>query len=222
MSQLRIALSDDHAVVRAGLRLLLGARPGWQVVAQSGDAEGAVRDVRIHRPDVLVLDLTMPGRSSLDVLPELRRDAPATRVVILTMEASPNLARAALARGASAYVLKDAADEQLIQAIESVAAGGTYLDPALGAALASCAAPGKGVPAPLSAREADVLRLIALGHTNQEIARALGLSVRTIESHRSRIQAKTKRTSRAALVRYALDAGLLDEDRRRAARFAHR
>jgi two-component system response regulator NreC len=142
-------------------------------------------------------------------------------VVILTMEQDPVLARSALARGASAYVLKEAADEQLIQAIERVAAGGTHLDPALGAALASGAVPEEGGPAELSVREADVLRLLALGHTNQEIARTLGLSVRTIESHRSRIQAKTQCTSRAGLVRYALDAGLLDEDRRRAARFAH-
>ena len=222
MTELRIVLCDDHAVVRAGLRLLLEAQPGWRVVAESGDAETAARDVRDHRPDVLVLDLTMPGRSSLEVLPELRRDAPSTSVVMLTMEADPTVARAALARGASAYVLKEAADDQLVQAILAVAAGGTYLDPQLGAALAVGAVADDGGDGHLTAREIDVLRLIALGNTNQEIARELGLSVRTIESHRSHIQAKIECTTRAELVRYALDDGSLDDDRRRAARFAHR
>jgi two-component system response regulator NreC len=214
MSPLRIALSDDHAVVRAGLRLLLEAQPGWTVVAESGDAESAARDVRIHHPDVLVLDLIMPGRSSLDVLHELRRDPAAT--VVLTMDADPAMARAALTAGASAYVLKEAADDHLLEAIRTVAGGGTYLDPTLGAAVASVDVRHPRSPARLSARELDVLRLIGLGHTNQEIARQLGLSVRTIESHRASIQAKTKRTTRAELVGYALAAGLLDEVRRRA------
>jgi two-component system response regulator NreC len=210
MTRLRIALSDDHAVVRAGLRMVLETQSGWMVVAESGDAGGAARDVAVHRPDVLVLDLTMPGRPSLEVLRDLRRDAPATAVVILTMEADPIVAREALAGGASAYVLKESADEQLVQAIRTVADGGTYLDPALGAAVATGrpARPvGRGV---LTARELDVLRLIALGHTNREIAGRLGVSVRTIESHRGRISAKTGRTRRAELVALALTAGLLD------------
>jgi two-component system response regulator NreC len=215
MSQLRIALSDDHAVVRAGLRLLLEAQPGWDVVAESGDADTAADQVRARRPDVLVLDLSMPGRSSLAVIPELRRDAPSTRVLILTMEADPTLARAALQAGAAAYVLKEAADEQLVDAVARVAAGGTYLDPSLGAALAAAAPPDEGGPEDLSARELEVLRLIALGNTNREIARHLCLSVRTVESHRAHIQAKTQQTTRAELVTYALDAGLLDEYRAR-------
>jgi two-component system, NarL family, response regulator NreC len=211
MSPLRIALSDDHAVVRTGLRLLLEAQPGWTVVAESGDAEGAARDVRAHHPDVLVLDLIMPGRSSLEVLRELVHDGVST--VVLTMDADPAMARAALTAGASAYVLKEAADDHLLEAIETVAGGGTYLDPKLGAALASTAVKEAGATGRLSPRERDVLRLIALGHTNQEIARHLGLSVRTIESHRASIQAKTERTTRAELVAYALSAGLLDDVR---------
>jgi two-component system response regulator NreC len=216
MSQLRIALSDDHAVVRAGLRLLLEGA-GWDVVAESGDADTAARDVRSLGPDVLVLDLVMPGRSGLEILPELRRDAPSTAVVVLTMEADPAMGRATLAAGAAAYVLKEAADEQLLQAIRSVAAGGTYLDPTLGAALATGRASRDGARDDLTAREMEVLRLIALGHTNQKIAEALGLSVRTVESHRGHIQAKTKRTTRAELVAYALAEGLLDDYRRRTA-----
>jgi two-component system response regulator NreC len=222
MSQLRIVLSDDHAVVRSGLRLLLEAQPGWDVVAESGDADSAADQVRAKHPDVLVLDLSMPGRPSLDVIPELRRDAPSTGVLILTMEADPAMARAALVAGAAAYVLKEATDEQLVHAIDCVAGGGTYLDPTLGAALAG------GPPASdlnregLSARELEVLRLVALGNTNQEIARHLGLSVRTIESHRCHILAKTDRTTRAELVAYAIDAGLLDTYRARRPRLARR
>jgi two-component system, NarL family, response regulator NreC len=183
-------------VVRTGLRLLLETQPGWKVVAESGDAETAARDVRMHHPDVLVLDLIMPGRASLEVLRELRRDAVST--VVLTMESDPAMARAALTAGASAYVLKEAADDHLLEAIRAVAAGRTYLDPTL-AALASEGTRERGALGRLTARERDVLRLIALGHTNREIARELGLSVRTIESHRASIQAKTKRTSRAGL-----------------------
>lgn len=215
MSHFRLVLSDDHAVVRAGLRFLLEAQPGWEVVAESGDADSAAAQVRLHRPDVLVLDLAMPGRPSLEVLPELRRDAPATGVVILTMEADPAFARAALRAGAGAYVLKEAADDQLAEAIRRVAAGGTYLAPALGAAIATEAPSAAGGADDLTPRELDVLRLIALGNTNQEIADVLGLSVRTVESHRGHIQAKTERRTRAELVAYAFGAGLLDQYRHR-------
>ena len=133
---LRIVLSDDHPVVRAGLRMLLESQPGWEVVAESADAETAARQVRGHKPDVLVLDLTMPGRPSLDVIQQIRRDTPATSVVILTMEADPAIARTALGAGAAAYVLKEAADSELVEAIRRTAAGGSYLDPTLGAVLA--------------------------------------------------------------------------------------
>jgi two-component system, NarL family, response regulator NreC len=221
MSVLRIVLADDHAVVRAALRMLLEAVPGWHVIAEAGDAGDALAAVSTHDPDVLVLDLVMPGRPSLDVLSELRERFPRTRTVVLTMEADPSLAQQALATGAAAYVLKEAADSELVQAIETVAAGGSYLDPSLGAALA---APGLGARSVerLSDRELEVLRLIALGHTNAEVAVLLRLSLRTVESHRAHIQAKTQRTTRAELVDLALRAGLLDRDRRHAASLAHR
>jgi two-component system, NarL family, response regulator NreC len=212
--RLRIVLADDHVVVRAGIRLLLDAVPGWTVVAECGDADAAVREVRERRPDVLVLDLAMPGRSSLDALRELRRDAASTRVVILTMTAEPAPAREALTAGAAAYVLKDAADTELLEAIRRAAAGGAYLDPAIGALVA---APQPATLHKLSERERDVLRLIALGNTNSEIAATLSLSVRTVETHRSHIIAKTGARTRAQLVTCALGAGLLNS----AARAGH-
>ena len=209
-------LADDHAVVRAGIRMLLESVPGWEVVAESGDADAALRQVRGHHADVLVLDLAMPGRPSLEILPELGRYAPEARVVVLTMEADPAMARAALAAGASAYVLKEAADTELVEAIRRAAAGGAYLDPALGALVA--AAPRAAPPHPLSDRELEVLRLIALGNTNAEIAETLCLSVRTVETHRSHILTKTGCKTRAQLVTYALRAGLLDREFRGATR----
>jgi two-component system response regulator NreC len=213
MNELRIVLADDHAVVRTGLRMILEGQPGWRVVAEAGDADAALDAVRDLDPAVLVLDLKMPGRSSLDALAELRDRYPRTRTVMLTMEADPAIAQQALAAGAAAYALKEAADTELVQAVRDVAAGRAYLDPSLGAALA---APGPGARsiAHLSDRELDVLRLIALGHTNAEIAGLLGLSLRTVESHRAHIQAKTQRSTRAQLVDLALRAGLLDSERR--------
>jgi two-component system response regulator NreC len=211
--RLRLVLADDHVVVRAGLRMLLETVPGWEVVAESGDADSARRQVHGHHPDVLILDLTMPGGSSLAILPRLRNESPDTRVLILTMEADPVIARHALAAGAAGYVLKEAADTELVGAVRRVAAGGSYLDPTLGAALAATSQPAQVPPAQLSERELEVLRLIALGHTNTEIAETLYLSVRTIESHRGHVQAKTGCSTRAELVSFALDAGLLDEYR---------
>jgi two-component system response regulator NreC len=136
--RLRIVLADDHAVVRAGIRMLLDEVPGWEVVAECGDADAAARQCRGYHPDVLLLDLTMPGRPSLEVLPELRRTAPEIRVVILTMEADPNMARAALAAGAAGYVLKQGADNELVDAIRRAGRGG---------ALRRCAARRRGAEA---------------------------------------------------------------------------
>jgi two-component system response regulator NreC len=210
---LRIVLTDDHPVVRAGIRMLLESQPGWEVVAESADAETAARQLRGHKPDVLVLDLVMPGRPTLDVLPQIRRDTPGTSVVILTMEADPAMARELLAAGAAAYVLKEAADDELVEAIRRAAAGGSYLDPTLGARIALTPPESPAVTDDLTERELEVLHLIALGYTNSEIAAELCLSVRTVESHRGHIQAKTGRSTRAELVAYALDAGLLKEYR---------
>jgi len=203
---LRLVLADDHRLVRSGLRMLLESVPGWQVVAEAGDGDAALHQVLDHRPDVLVLDLAMPGRPSLGLLPELERRAPGTRVVIVTMQSDPTLARAALAAGAAGYVLKEAADSELVQAIRAVANGRSYLDPTLGA-LVAAARPEDDHG--LSARETEVLRLIALGHTNAEIATALCLSVRTVESHRSHILAKTGCRTRAQLVEFALGENLI-------------
>jgi two-component system response regulator NreC len=213
---LRIVLSDDHPVVRSGIRMLLEAEPGWQVVAESADADTAARQVRGHKPDVLVLDLAMPGRPSLEVVPQVRRDTPNTSVVILTMEADPAIARKALSAGAAGYVLKEAADAELVEAIRRAAIGRPYLDPTLGAVLAATPPRADKVAHDLTDRELEVLRLIALGNTNAEIADELCLSVRTVESHRGHIQAKTGQSTRAELVAYALAAGLLDQYRHRA------
>ena len=204
---LRIVLADDHRLVRAGIRLVLESTTGWRVVAECADADTALRHVLDLGPDILVLDLTMPGRPSLAVLPDLARHAPGTRVVIVTMQADPALAQAALVAGAAAYVLKEAADTELTRAIHAVAGGGCYLDPALGARVAAVR-PDDGRL--LSNREVDVLRLIALGHTNAEIAATLEISVRTVESHRSHILVKTGCRTRAELVQLALRDGLLE------------
>jgi two-component system response regulator NreC len=205
-----LVLADDHAVVRSGLRLLLEAEPGHEVVAEASTAEDALRYTRAHRPSVLVLDLNMPGRPSLEVIPEIRASSPETAVVVLTMQEDPAFAREALRAGALGYVLKEAADEELLQAVRLAAAGDNYLNPRLGARMAAEPPAPAGLPDDLTEREVEVLRLIALGHTNSEIASQLYLSVRTIESHRAHIQQKIRRTSRAELVQYALDHGFVD------------
>lgn len=211
MTPIRIVLADDHGVVRAGLRLLLDAALDFEVVAEASDVDGALRAVLGHKPDVLVLDLNMPGeRSSLEALPELSARFPQTRTVILTMQEDPEYARRALRAGALGYVLKEAADTELVEAVRRAAEGGTYLNPALGARLATTPEQPVGPPDDLSEREAEVLRLIALGHTNAEVGEQLFLSVRTVETHRAHIQQKLGRSTRAELVRYALDHGLLD------------
>jgi two-component system response regulator NreC len=206
--RIRVALADDHEVVRSGLRLVLEGEPDFEIVAEASDVDGAARIALGYKPDVLVLDLNMPGGSSLGAIPRIRESSPQTAVVILTMQEDPAFARAALRAGALGYVLKEAANTELVQAIRLATTGRTYLHPSLGAAIA--AAPEEaGPPDDLSARELEVLRLIALGHTNTEIGAQLFLSVRTVESHRSHIQQKLRRSSRAELVAYALEHGLI-------------
>mgnify|MGYP001084931955 CR=1 FL=1 len=207
-----IVLADDHAVVRSGLRLVLEGEDGLEVVAEAGTTDDALRLTKAHRPKVLVLDLNMPGSvsSSLDLLPKLAEEVPDTAVVILTMQEDPQFARRALSAGATAYVLKEAADAELVEAVRRAAAGEVYLNPRLGAQLARTPPEPEGPPDDLTERELEILRLIALGHTNAEIGEKLYLSVRTVESHRAHIQQKLRRTGRAELVRYALDHGLLD------------
>jgi two-component system response regulator NreC len=204
----RIVLADDHVVVRSALRMLLEAEPEFEVVSEAGDAEEAARKVRGHHPQVLVLDVNMPGGSGLAAVPRILEESPETQIVVLTMQNEPAFAREALQAGALGYVLKEAADAELVQAVRMAAAGETYLQPELGARLA--AEPDGGAPDDLSERELEVLKLIALGHTNSEIAEQLFLSVRTVESHRAHIQQKLRLTTRSELVRYALERGLVE------------
>jgi two-component system, NarL family, response regulator NreC len=204
----RIVLADDHSVVRTGLRLLLDAEQDFEVVAEAGNAPDAARFVRGHHPDVLILDLNMPGESGLELIPRVHEEAPETRIVVLTMQRDPAFARQALGAGAVGYVLKDAADGELVHAVRLAASGQTYLNPQLGARLA--AEPIDARPGDLSERELEILRLIALGHTNPEIAKQLYLSVRTIEAHRSHIHQKLALASRADLVRFALEHRLIE------------
>jgi len=205
-----IVLADDHSVVRTGLRMLLEAEPDMQVVAEAGDVDAARRYVLGHKPSVLVLDLNMPGGSSLEAIPTVAEISPDTAVVVLTMQEDPAFARAALQAGARGYVLKHAAGAELVQAIRAAAGGGTWLNPDLGASMAATPDGPTGPLAELSDREIEVLRLIALGHTNNEIAEQLYLSVRTVETHRARIQQKLGVSTRAELVRYALDHDLIE------------
>jgi two-component system response regulator NreC len=202
-------LADDHKVVRTGLRMLLESEGRFKVLDEAGDVAGTIQKVVAHRPQVLVLDLNMGGESSLDSIPQLRSEAPQTQIVVLTMQDNPAFARAALRAGAVGYVLKDAADTELIAAVELAVEGRTYLNPELGAKLASEPPVADARPDNLSPREVEVLRLIALGHTNGEIASSLFLSVRTVESHRAHIQQKIRLTTRAELVAYARERGLL-------------
>jgi two-component system, NarL family, response regulator NreC len=208
--QITIVLADDHQVVRAGLRMLLQAEEDFEVLAEAGDVATTERRVAAYHPRVLILDLNMPGESSLPAIPRLRETAPDTQIVVLTMQNDPAFAREALRAGAIGYVLKEAADSELVQAVRLAAQERTYLSPELGARLAAEPAQDtSGPPDDLSARELEVLRLIALGYTNSEIASRLYLSVRTVESHRAHIQQKTGRTSRAALVAYARENDLV-------------
>jgi two-component system response regulator NreC len=204
---IRIVLADDHAVVRSALSLLLEAEQDLEVIAETGDLESTMRAVSDERPDVLVLDLNMPGGRTVGAVPDMLAASPGTGVVMLTMETDPVYAREAIQNGVLGYVLKEAVDEELVSAVRLAAAGKTYLQPELGAKLAADTGDS---PDGLSDRELDVLRLIALGHTNTEIAAQLYLSVRTVESHRAHLQQKLRVNKRSELVRYALDRGLLD------------
>jgi two-component system response regulator NreC len=205
---IRIVIADDHAVVRRGLRQVLETEPGFEVVAEAANLDDARRYVLGHHPHVLVLDLNMPGGSSLEHIPSIRTEFPDTQVVVLTMQNEPAYARQALSAGALGYVLKEAAEEELVEAIKRAAVGDTYLNPRLGARVA--AEPPPGPPDGLSEREVDVLRLIALGYTNAEIGEQLHLSVRTVETHRAHIQQKLSLATRSDLVRYALEHKLVD------------
>lgn len=201
-----IVLADDHAVVRSALRMLLDAEPGIEVVAEGGNVEEAIRYMRGHKPEVLILDLNMPGRSSLEALSDIAAASPETKIVVLTMQSEPAFAREAIQKGVLGYILKEAADTELVKAVRMAAKGKTYLQPDLGARLAKESPGGEE----LSERELEILRLIAHGHTNIEIAERLYISQRTVESHRAHIQQKLQVSKRSELVRYAIDRGMLE------------
>ena len=209
---IRVLIVDDHAVVRSGLRKVLESEPDIEVVGEAGDAQHAVFQTRETKPDVILMDVVMPGKTCIEAIPEVLHDAPDAKVLILSMQDDPHYVREAFAAGASGYVLKEAVDTDVVAAIRDVAAGGRYVHPALGARMlvADAEERKRAEDDPLSDRERDVLRLLALGHTNQEIASQLYISVRTAETHRAHIMQKLRLQSRAELVRYALDQGLLE------------
>jgi DNA-binding NarL/FixJ family response regulator len=210
---IRVLVVDDHAIVRSGLRRVLDAEPDIETVSEAENAERAVFEAMEHRPDIVLMDVVMPGKSGIEGLPALLQAVPSAQVLILSMQDDPRYVREAFEAGASGYVLKEAADTEVITAVRAVAAGERYVHPALGARLlaAELADRKRADADPLSEREREVLRLLALGHTNQEIAKLLYISVRTAETHRAHIMQKLRLTSRAELVRYALAEGLLDE-----------
>jgi two-component system response regulator NreC len=211
---IKVVLVDDHAVVRSGLRLLLDAQDDMEVVGEAGTAKDAIFRARALKPDVILLDVVMPGESGIEVLPKLLKESPETNVLVLSMQDDPSYVREAFAAGARGYVLKEAVDEEVVSAVREIASGGRYVHPALGARMIAAEVEERAAAEadPLSDREREILRLLALGHTNQEIGQRLYISVRTAESHRAHIMQKLRLSTRAELVRYALLHGLLADD----------
>jgi two-component system response regulator NreC len=209
---IRILLVDDHAILRAGLRRVLDAEEDIEVVAEAESAERAIFEALEAKPDVAVVDVVMPGKSGIDAAPELLKAVPEMRILVLSMQDDPRYVRAAFEAGASGYVLKEAADTEVVDAVRTVASGERYVHPALGARLVAAEVEERkrAESDPLSDREREVLRLLALGHTNQEIAQMLYISVRTAETHRAHIMQKLRLSSRAELVRHALEQGLIE------------
>ena len=224
MSRIRVLIADDHAVLRAGLKLLIGAESDMEVVGEAADGAEAIRRAHTTAPDVVLLDLSMPGGRGMQTIEDLVRRAPSPasppRVLVLTMHDDAASMQAALLAGASGYIVKKAADIELLTAIRAVHRGRTFVDltrpgeaaRSHGIRPVSRNSPPGGQPRPLSPREAEVLRLLAQGHTYQEAADHLGVSVKTIETHRHRLSDKLGLKSRAQLFRFAIDAGLLESD----------
>jgi two-component system response regulator NreC len=207
-----VGIVDDHAILRSGLRRVLEAEADIEVVGEAESAERAVFEALGTKPDVLLMDVVMPGKSGIEGMPAVLQAVPEAKVLILSMQDDPRYVREAFAVGASGYVLKEAADTEVVGAVRAVAAGERYVHPALGARLIAAEAEERkrAEEDPLSEREREVLRLLALGHTNQEIAEQLYISVRTAETHRAHIMRKLGLSSRAELVRHALENGLID------------
>ena len=201
----RVVIADDHTLVRDGLRLLVDMEADLEVVAEAGGVAATVSALETEAPDVLILDVHLGAENGLDALPALLRASPSTRVLVLTMQDDPAFARKALRAGASGYVLKEAPRSELIEAVRAVAGGETYLHPQLAARVVLEGEKADG----LTTRELEILRLIALGHTNVQIAAGLFISVRTVETHRANLQGKLGVTGRAELVRCALERELI-------------
>jgi DNA-binding NarL/FixJ family response regulator len=208
MKKIRLLLADDHAILRAGLRMLLDAQPDMIVVGEAADGEEAVQRALATRPDVAVVDLTMPGLSGVETLQRLRRELPITRLLVLTMHEDPAYARVALAAGAAGHVIKDSESGELLTAIREVHRGGTFVRARVEAPTITVESePSPRLPV-LSPRERQVLELLARGHTNREVADILVLSVKTVETHRARLTDKLGVTSRADIVRIAVGLGI--------------
>jgi two-component system, NarL family, response regulator NreC len=220
MPRVRVLIADDHAVLRAGLKLLINGQSDMEVVGEAADGPGTLRGAQANAPDVVLLDLSMPGARSMQTIEQLVRVTPSSRVLVLTMHDDPAYLRAALLAGASGYIVKKAADVELLTAIRAVHHGRTFVDLTRPAEQTgghevghvSPDSPPAGQPRPLSPREAEVLRLLAQGHTNQEAADQLAVSVKTIETHRKRLSDKLGLKSRAQLFRFAVEVGLLQDE----------
>ncbi len=215
----RVLLADDHAVLRAGLKLLLEGEPDMRVVGEAADGAAVLPLAEACQPDLILLDLSMPRLGGLEILPLLQKHVPQARILILTMHDDEGYLRQALKEGASGYVLKKAADVELLSAIRAVMRGEVYIHPAMTRPLLGDVMPddlpetsdkGEEPWATLSKREQEVLQLVALGHTGREIADRLSLSVKTVETYRARGMDKLQLRSRAALVRYAMTHSLME------------
>jgi two-component system response regulator NreC len=204
--EITVVLADDHNVIRTGLRAMLEGEDDLRVIGEAADAPAAQKLVRDRRPDVLVLDLQMPGAEPASDVPRLREEAPGTAIVVLTMQSEPRRARELLRAGASGYVLKQAAERQLTAAIRTAAGGGSYIDPELGGRVAQL---GVDPLESLGERERELLRLLALGHTNREIGEQLYLSVRAVEVNRAKLLEKLELETRPDLVRFAIANGVI-------------
>jgi two-component system response regulator NreC len=205
--EITVVLADDHNVIRTGLRAMLEGEEDLRVIGEAGDAPSAQKLVRDRRPDVLVLDLQMPGADPAGDVPALLKEAPGTAIVVLTMQSDPRRARDLLRTGASGYVLKQAAERQLTAAIRAAAGGGSYIDPELGGQVAQL---GADPLESLGDRDRELLRLLALGHTNREIGEKLYLSVRAVEVNRAKLLEKLGLETRPELVRFAIANGVID------------
>ena len=207
---IRVLIVDDHELLRAGLRSRLEREPGIAVVGEADTAERAVLMARKLQPDLILLDLLLPRKSGSDVIPELADVAPEARVLVVSSQAAPSSVRRALSAGAAGYLPKRSSDRDLVGAIRLVADGAGYVDPELGAKLVS--PNGSAALEPLSERERDILHLLALGYTNQEIGKKLFISVRTVDTHRAHIMRKLQLETRAELVMFALSNGVIGAD----------